>query len=236
MADLNRPSFGSRLGRALANCLTLVILLVTLGIGAAFAAVFVNPNVFFNPFPPPTLPPILDLPTAAPTLTPTDTPLVTPTETPEPTATVTSTPVPPTETATPVGPTATSTSTPVPFGLQAGSVAATTSWFHGCDWMGVGGHVLDDDNSPLTGYAIQLGGELAGDPKNMEVLSGSASELLGTSGYLFDLSDHPIASQGTLWLQLVDPDSGAPLSEQVLLTTYDTCSQNLLLVNWRRLP
>jgi hypothetical protein len=159
------------------------------------------------------------------TETPTE---VGPTETP--------TEVPPTETPTALPTTVTLTPTPFPFGLQAGSIAATTSWFHGCDWMGVGGHVLDTDNSPLTGYAIQLGGELDGVPQNMELLSGSASEILGESGYIFDLASHPIASEETLWMQLVDASSELPLSEKIWLTTYDVCSKNFLLVNWRRLP
>ena len=236
MNDINEPRSGFSLGRMFGNCLTMLVLLATLAIAAAFAAIYLNPQIPFNPFPPPTYPPVMDFPTAPATLAPTNTPINTATATIEPTAAETSTPVPPTETPTPVGPTETPTPTAVPFGLQAGSIAATTSWFHGCDWMGVGGHVLDTDNSPLTGYAIQLGGELDGDPKNMEVLSGSASDILGTSGYLFDLADHPIASEDTLWLQLVDASSGLPLSEQVFLTTYDVCSKNLLLVNWRRLP
>lgn len=96
--------------------------------------------------------------------------------------------------------------------------------------------MLDIDNSPLTGYAIQLGGELDGVPQNMELLSGSASDILGESGYIFDLANHPIASEETLWMQLVDASSGLPLSEHVWLTTYDVCSKNFLLVNWRRLP
>jgi hypothetical protein len=247
MDELNEPRSKFSLGRLFANCLTLLILLATVGIGVAFAIVYINPQVPFNPYPPPTLPALLEFPTSPPTEEPTDTPTNTATATSEPEATatttavvtataVTSTPESPTETPTPVPPTETPTTTPVPFTLQAGSVAATTSWFHGCDWMGVGGHVLDTDNSPLVGYVIQLGGELAGEPMNMEVLSGSASEILGTSGYLFDLADHPVASEETLWLQLVDASSGLPLSEQVLLTTYDTCSKNLLLVNWSRLP
>ena len=102
--------------------------------------------------------------------------------------------------------------------------------------MGVGGHVLDSDNTPLTGYTIQLGGELDGVPKDMTATSGDASAILGTSGYLFDLANGPIASEGTLWMQMVDIDTGDPLSERIYLTTYDTCSKNLLLVNWRKLP
>lgn len=239
MDDMNQPRSGFSLGRLFLNCLTLLVLLATAGIGVAFAIVYINPQVPFNPYPPPTLPPVLQLPTAVPTeelAEPTNTPVATLTATVEPTATETSTPETPTETPTEVGPTETPTTTPVPFDLQAGSVAATTSWFHGCDWMGVGGHVLDSDNTPLIGYAIQLGGELDGDPMEMEVLSGSASEILGTSGYLFDLADHPIASEETLWLQLVDVSSGLPLSEQIFLTTYDSCSKNLLLVNWSKIP
>jgi len=241
MDERNQPRSGFSLGRLFLNCLTLLILLATVGIGAAFAIVYINPQVPFNPYPPPTLPPVLQFPTALPTEEPTNTPVVTPAVTStatvvEPTATETSTPEAPTETPTPVEATETPTTTPVPFTLQAGSVAATTSWFHGCDWMGVGGHVLDVDNSPLVGYAIQLGGELDGNPMEMEVLSGSASEILGTSGYLFDLAGGPVASEETLWLQLVDVSSGLPLSEQIYLTTYDSCSKNLLLVNWSKIP
>jgi hypothetical protein len=242
MDNMNQPRSGFSLGRLFVNCLTLLILLATAGIGVAFAIVYINPQVPFNPYPPPTLPPVLQLPTAVPTdeptetMEPTNTPVVTLTATVESTATETSTPEPPTVTPTEIGPTETPTTTPVPFDLQPGSVAATTSWFHGCDWMGVGGHVLDSDNTPLVGYAIQLGGELDGNPMEMEVLSGSASEILGTAGYLFDLADGPIASEETLWLQLVDVSSGLPLSEQVFLTTYDSCSKNLLLLNWTRIP
>jgi hypothetical protein len=102
--------------------------------------------------------------------------------------------------------------------------------------MGVGGHVLDSDNTPLEGYLIQLGGELDGVPMEMEALSGSASSILGASGYIFDLADYPIPSEDTLWMQMVDADTGDPLSERIFLTTYDSCSKNLLLVNWRKLP
>lgn len=263
MDEYSEPRSGFSLGRLLVNFLTIITLLATLGIGVAFAVVYINPQVSFNPFPPPTYPPMLNTPTAVPTLEPTADPQITATATVESLATETSTPVPSTETPTEVsqtetptevGPTETPTEilptetptglpatvtltpTPFPFGLQEGSIAATTSWFHGCDWMGVGGHVLDIDNSPLTGYAIQLGGELDGVPQNMELLSGSASEILGPSGYIFDLANHPIASEETLWMQLVDASSELPLSEQIWLTTYDTCSKNFLLVNWRRLP
>lgn len=229
-----RPGFS--IGRLFVNCLTMLVLLATLAVGAAFAALYLNPQLPFNPFPPPTYPPVLQFPTATPGLEPTITPTETSAATGEPTATETSTPIPATETATPVPPTATPSATPYPFGLQAGTVAATTAWFHGCDWMGIGGHVLDSNNAPLTGYVIQLSGELDSVPKNMEVLSGSASDILGTSGYLFDLANHPIASEGTLWLQLVDGSSELPLSERIPLSTYDTCSKNLLLVNWRMLP
>jgi hypothetical protein len=230
----SRSSFS--LGRVLANFLTIIIFLATLGVGAALAAVFINPQLSINPFPPPTLPPLMELPTSTVTPEPTSTPDWTITPTVPSTATETATPIPPTETATPELPTETPTPTQAPFSLQAGSVAATTSWFYGCNWMGVGGHVLDSDNTPLTGYGIQLGGTLDDVPKNMETISGSASDLLGTSGYLFDLADHPIASEGTLWMQMVDVDTGDPLSERIYLTTYDICSKNLLLVNWLKSP
>jgi hypothetical protein len=63
-------------------------------------------------------------------------------------------------------------------------------------------------------------------------LTGSAPAL-GPAGYVFNLSDHPIASQGTLFIQLRD-NQGIPLSERIPITTFDTCDKNLVLVNWKR--
>jgi hypothetical protein len=135
-------------------------------------------------------------------------------------------------TATPGTPEVTATPT-APFALQSGSPALTQSFANdkGCQWMGVAGQTLNSDGSPLKKIAVRLVGQLGGLPIDLTTLSGSAAPY-GQAGYEFTLSDHPIASDKALWIQLFDPSSTLPLSEQIYLTTSDKCTENLVLVNW----
>ena len=234
-------------GALVINLLTALVLLSTLCAGAGMVAVFVNPGLVeaVDPFipgldlqPPPTLPAILGWPTATNTpeiylpasWTPTVTETAGPTSTPIPTQTPmpTDTPTPPAETYTP-------TPTGLPFSIQPGSPIYMANSFVnalGCDWMGVGGQVFDTGGAPIVGLSVHLEGQLGGQPIDLTALTGSAV-VLGPSGYVFDLSDRPTASQGTLWLQLQDT-AGLELSDQLFLTTYESCEQNFMLVNWRQ--
>jgi hypothetical protein len=158
------------------------------------------------------------------TTTPTRTPLPseTPTETPTPppTAVLTETPGP-----TPTGP---------PFALQPGAPVLTPNIANelGCEWMGVGGQVFDRNGEPITDLGVHLEGQLDGLPIELDTLTGSAPNL-GPGGYVFNVSDHPIASTDTLAIQLNDA-AGVPLSEEIFLTTSDSCNENFVLVNWRQ--
>ncbi len=99
--------------------------------------------------------------------------------------------------------------------------------------MGVGGQVFNLEGEPIIDLEVHLAGELEGlEPIDMYAITGSAPEL-GPGGYLFNVADKPIASQGTLWIQL-DDGSGNPLSEQVFLVTSEDCNENQVLVNWRQ--
>jgi hypothetical protein len=118
------------------------------------------------------------------------------------------------------------------FELQVGSPAYISDE-RGCDVMGVGGKVFDLTGAPIAGLAVRMSGELAGQPIGiLDSLTGSAADRFGFGGYYFELADAPIASQGTLWIQVLDASSGLPLSNQVFLDTFDTCDRNLALVNW----
>jgi hypothetical protein len=222
-----QPPFN--VARLLLNCLTLIILLATLGVGVLFAFLFINPYSPINPYPPPTLPPTLGPPT------PTNTPEIflppTWTQTPVPTATFTP---PPTSTPEPTATPGVSP-TPAPFGLQAGSPAGIPNIANnqGCDWMGVGGQVFDLNDAPIVAsLTVHIEGELGGLPVDRDALTGSAPSL-GPAGYVLNLADHPIASSGTLFVQLLD-NAGAPLSESIAIDTFSSCDQNLILVNWKQ--
>ena len=216
------------------NCLTIVILLVALAVAGVYAVVFINPQIPYNPYPPPTLPPTLGPPTATPTpeiflpstWTPTPTRTATPTETPPPTLT----PSPTVEaSATPEA-----TATGPPFALQPGAPVLTPNIANdlACDWMGVGGQVFDINGEPITGLGLHLEGEIGDDSIELDALSGSAPDL-GPAGYVFNVADGPIASDGTLWIQVNDT-AGVPLSDQVYLQTTESCEENFVLVNWNQ--
>jgi hypothetical protein len=55
----------------------------------------------------------------------------------------------------------------------------------------------------------------------------------GTSGYEFVLGNAPIASNKTLYVQLVD-QSGIPLSDKIEVTTSADCSKNLVIVRFKK--
>ncbi len=223
--------------------LTVLTLLGVICVTTVFLVIFTNPYSELNPFPPATLPPPLLLPSPTPTdavysLPPTWTPTYTiaplPSETPLPTATLPPTPTPITITPTP-------TDTPIPplggypFRVRTGNPKAIPNIYHPeleCNWMGVGGQVIDMSNAPVIGLIIRLGGRLPDVkiPEDYISLTGLALNY-GRSGYEFKIADQPIASSGQLWVQLLN-QSGGPLSDQVYFDTYDSCEQNLIIIDF----
>lgn len=239
-----RPGVDSaRIRRLVLNLLTLGFLVASAVLGGAYTVILINPQISFNPYPPPTLPPTVGPPTATNTpaiYLPTEIPQTpTPPARPLPTAAPTDTPIPEATlelTATPTletSPSATADAS-AQFELQPGS-PTHTSHVQGCNVMGVGGRVFDMQSAPIIGLAVRMGGTLGGvDIGTLDSLTGSATDLFGFGGYYFDLGGTPKASEQTLWIQVIDASSGQSLSDQVFLTTYDNCEQNLVLVNFRQ--
>ncbi len=226
------------------NVLTVLVLLLVLCVATVFLLIFINPNAQWNPFPPPTLPPTLSFPTAtstprlslpptwtaSPTLEPTITNTPEPTSTPAPTETPFSL-----FTFTPTG--APGTPASMPFVVGPGTPVGTSSLaFHpeaGCNWLGVAGQVFDLSGAPVSGQQVRLGGTLLGAPIDMLTLTGLTTAY-GTNGfYEFTLGDKPVASSGTLWVQLLD-QGGLPMSEKIYFDTYDACDKNLIFVNFKQ--
>jgi len=238
----------SRGGGAFWNFLTGLVLLATMFLVGLFLVIFINPYVPFNLFPPPTAPgegtPPADTSTATPTIfPPTWTPTVSqqapPTSTPAPDMTSTPAPVEATPTAESTAiletPTITPTLPAMPYSLRGTPVAVSSTIIHpdlACNWNGVGGQAFDMQGAPIVGLTIQLGGSLAGEPVNLLSLTGTAVQY-GPAGYEFSLGDKPAASNSTLWVQLLD-QAGLPLSAKVYFDTFDDCSKNLVLINFRQ--
>ena len=221
--------------------MTMLTWLMTAFILMAFVSIYTNPNSALNPLRPsvPTLAAVVVIPTAtAPVDQPTvlapqaitTTPLP---PTPEPTQTPTAT-LEPTETATP-GPSPTATIDSLyPF-MQRGEVKTIDgATFHAYDEcrLWVAGQAYDLQGAPMVGVTVMLGGSL--DYKYISQLSLTGTALqYGQAGYEFTIADRPIKSKEAVWVQLFD-QSMAPLSNRVFFNTYDDCSQNLILVNFRQ--
>ena len=248
MGDIYNPKRSRGIGGLLVNCLTFAFVLATLVAVSGFAAVFANPGLVeaIDPMlpgpdlePAPTVPPTLGFPTVTNTpeiqlpptwtQTPTDVPTSTSTptasSTPEPTATDTPVPVTPSLEAT----------TQAPFVVQPGSNVLVANFANdlGCAWMGVAGQVFDMDRNPLVGITVHVEGQLAGQLVNQDSVTGS-NPRIGEAGYTINLSDHPIASDGTMWIQLKDT-AGLNLSNQVYFSTSTKCDQNLVFINWNQI-
>jgi hypothetical protein len=102
----------------------------------------------------------------------------------------------------------------------------------GCSWMGVAGQALNMDGSPIVGLTVKLEGTLAGEVISLLSLTGVARQY-GEGGYEFMLANEPIASSGTMSIQLLD-QAGLPLSDRVFFDTFEDCNQNLILVNFQQ--
>lgn len=220
------------------DILSIAVLVLTACIAGYFALIFIDPNSSLNVLPPTGR--FANTPTSTPapiqlepTWTASPTLELTPTRTPVPTWTPfsTSTPfslVPPTRTPKP-------TSTPkAPFGAISVQQVESTI-IHpefACNWAGIGGTVVDANNSDVIGTVVVLRGTLDGKTVDLTTVTGINKEY-GQSGYEFVLGNAPIASNKTLYVQLVD-QSGVPLSNKVEIITSTDCTKNLVIVRFKK--
>ncbi|MCJ7626179.1 MAG: hypothetical protein MUO76_22030, partial [Anaerolineaceae bacterium] len=101
-----------------------------------------------------------------------------------------------------------------------------------CDWMGLAGRIEDLQGSPVNGILIQSGGNLDGKLFDTQIqMSGT---LGSAGGYEFTIADRPIASNGKLWVRLLDQQK-YPLSEKIYFDTYDDCEKNLIMLYFRKI-
>lgn len=221
------------------DILSALVLIITVCLVGYFVLVFISPASSFNIMPPGgglfgnsvptfTVTPLQLQPTwtASPTLVLTSTATPRPTFTPVPTNTSFSL-VPPTKTAKP------SPTPKAPFGASLTSVESTL--IHpelACNWAGIGGTVVDANNSPVIGTVVVLRGTLNGSTVEQQTVSGINKEY-GPSGFEFVLGSAPVESNKTLYVQLVDQQN-IPLSDPVQITTSTDCSKNLVMVRFKR--
>jgi len=242
--------------------LAVVFLVLSCLMLACVGIIFINPTLVPESFrsvavvpqistrvPTRTPSPTSAVPTFPPTWTPSSTPTITdtplPSDTPAPTDTGTPRPPTrtPTETLTPT-PTATNTPTPSPTGPTPTRTATRSAFKYttqpgypqylpnfantaGCNWMGFAGQVFSLEGNPEISFIVHLeGGGL-----NLDSLTGSGPAAYGSGSYEIAVNNKPVATTGTYRLQLRAAD-GAPLSDNYVINTFDTCDKNLIKVNF----
>jgi hypothetical protein len=102
--------------------------------------------------------------------------------------------------------------------------------------MGVAGQVIDVDGAPVLGLIIEVGGLLDGKRIGSPTLlqATGLATAYGAAGYEVKLADEPIASVGTLWIQVLD-QAGLPLSDKITFDTYDDCERNLVVIYFKQI-
>jgi len=224
------------------NVLTMLVWLGIASLVMLFLSIYINPASHLNPFSPvpPTIVAGIVLPSETPSPQPSPTRVLTDTPTPPPTAT----PVTPTVTFT-SSPTVTETSTPgpsltptiaslYPFILRNEAYVIDGSAIpdHDTCKLWVAGQSYDLQNAPMVGITVMLGGYLDGQSLYQLSLTGTALQF-GQAGYEFIIADQPIRSKGSVWVQLFD-QALIPLSSRIYFDTFDDCSQNLILINFKQ--
>jgi hypothetical protein len=121
--------------------------------------------------------------------------------------------------------------------LQAGTPLELKNFIDlnaGCNWMGIGGQVFDLDGSPLKEFIIEVGGYMGGREVLQMGITGDTPSL-GPGGYSIKLSDYPLTTEKSLWLQLFGLN-GNPMSEMVYFSTHQDCDKNFILINLVEIP
>lgn len=149
-----------------------------------------------------------------------------------PTASPTNPPFTPTFTST-FTPTPTATEAPYPYAIQEGCPVYMPNFAHldaGCDWLGVAGHVFDANQEVIANLVVVAGGTLGGNPIDMLTMTGMSTDY-GQGAYELVLSSTVVASEGSVWIQVLGLD-GQPITPKVYLDTSEDCLQNLILLNF----
>lgn len=213
---------------------------------AYFAYTFANPYHTLNPLQPPTptgaqQPAVVEEPASEPADPPEESTQTDPTAAP-------TLPGPPPETPIPQP-----SNTPIPFPTATPVVIQTQEkpptlepvskftaqegtpsyipYSGGCGGLYVAGNITDFDHNPVMLMTVRAVGTLDGEEIFIEVLSGSNTDYT-ISGWEIKLSDALVSSSGSITISLYQQGGWEPISEEVLIDTYDDCSRNLVVVNF----
>ena len=95
--------------------------------------------------------------------------------------------------------------------------------------MGIAGQVFDLQGEARLGLTVRVGG-LKVEPGILETTTG-LTIAYGPGGYEIKISDNPIDSSQTYWIQIID-ENGTVITEKYYFDTYNDCARNLIVLNF----
>jgi len=102
----------------------------------------------------------------------------------------------------------------------------------GCSGIFVAGNVVDINDRPVVLMTVRATGTIGEQTIDLDVLSGSHTEY-SESGWEIQLSDQMINTSGMITIGLyAQGNKFDPISDLVVINTYDDCSRNLAVVNF----
>ena len=138
--------------------------------------------------------------------------------------------------ATPL-PLPTLTPTAVPYALQPGTPLYSSNFGYpdaGCNWMGVGGQIFDENGKPVINLVVWIRGNVDDRPFEAVVLTGTAEgDKYGPGGYEALLSTTALETTNNFSIQVLDLN-GNLLTDQIFFDTHAACDQNLILINFTK--
>jgi len=93
------------------------------------------------------------------------------------------------------------------------------------------GNVVDLNDRPVVLLTVRATGTIGDQTVDLEVLSGSNTDY-SESGWEIKLSDQKADTFGTITVGLYAQGRFDPISDLVVINTYDDCSRNLAVVNF----
>lgn len=129
------------------------------------------------------------------------------------------------------------TPTAVPYALQPGTPLYSSNFGYpdaGCNWMGVGGQIFDENGKPVINLVVWIRGNVDDRPFEAVVLTGTAEgDKYGPGGYEALLSTTALETTNNFSIQVLDLN-GNLLTDQIFFDTHVACDQNLILINFTK--
>lgn len=85
------------------------------------------------------------------------------------------------------------------------------------------------NDEAVKGVFVQLGGSMSGEEVIDKMTMTGLANQYGDGGFEFTLADAPVATSGTMWIQVLDQQN-LPLSDRIYFDTYDDCQKNLIII------